>query len=57
MWNVNMKYPPVITPPIDHNSWPIVAHTAVSWATLTLGLSERVEQQMFYWVRTAVYGL
>ena len=43
-----MKYPPVIIPPVDHSSWRTVARTAVSWATVTLGLSERVEQQMSY---------
>jgi hypothetical protein len=46
MWNVNMKYPPVIIPPVDHSSWRIVGRTAVSWAALTLGLSERIELQI-----------
>jgi hypothetical protein len=35
-----MKNPSVIISPVDHN-WRTVARTAVSWATLKLGLSEK----------------
>jgi hypothetical protein len=48
MWNVNMKYPPVIIPPVDHSSWRTATRTAVSWATLALRLSERDELHMSY---------